>query len=429
MQTVLAYEESRDALQRRDSVWVSGAIAVAHFVQSRALRSWLLQQRLELGKGLFANVGSRWLAHARRGGGGRLFPTVDLSWSPEAILAGAELRVRAAYAEGAGEDAAAAARLARVPYFFASSSVGRERSREAEFGIDLTVGHRLSLDATSFIQRTPNLLALEASPFGGFPSLYHPVEGRLENHGVELRASGELVESDAFRWRSALTFAALRNRVIRIGELPLRDGYVETAAGGPFGALVAQPFTWNRAQDQDTLPKPGEFVVGIERVVGTVLPTRQAALRSEFDVRPLGVTLAVALERLSGHRLVNTVAEAQCERRGTCAALQAQAPLADRVRAVAARHTSAENTFHESGAYTRLDELAIRWRLPVRWAESLGSVATLSLEGRNLVTWTSFRGLDPEVATARALTDASTQIGQPLPRTLSLRLDVSPRSR
>jgi hypothetical protein len=48
-----------------------------------------------------------------------------------------------------------------------------------------------------------------------------------------------------------------------------------------------------------------------------------------------------------------------------------------------------------------------------------------TVAGRNLVTWTAFRGLDPETSymgtTAFAFGD---QFTQPLPRTVTTRLDV-----
>jgi hypothetical protein len=73
-----------------------------------------------------------------------------------------------------------------------------------------------------------------------------------------------------------------------------------------------------------------------------------------------------------------------------------------------------------------LAEAAIRWRLPARVATLTGAGATLSLEARNLATWTGFGGLDPEVSTARVLPLPGIAFGQPLPRVFSLWLDVGP---
>jgi hypothetical protein len=55
----------------------------------------------------------------------------------------------------------------------------------------------------------------------------------------------------------------------------------------------------------------------------------------------------------------------------------------------------------------------------------LGAAVELSLSGRNLATWTSYPGLDPEVNSAGPTGFAALELGAlPLPRTWTARLDV-----
>jgi hypothetical protein len=48
-------------------------------------------------------------------------------------------------------------------------------------------------------------------------------------------------------------------------------------------------------------------------------------------------------------------------------------------------------------SFVKLREVAVSYELPTVWARRIGaSRALVSLAGRNLHTWTSFKGLDPE---------------------------------
>ena len=51
----------------------------------------------------------------------------------------------------------------------------------------------------------------------------------------------------------------------------------------------------------------------------------------------------------------------------------------------------------EKASFFRLSELSVAYSLPSQWLRGIGaSSARISLAGRNLHTWTSYRGIDPE---------------------------------
>jgi TonB-linked SusC/RagA family outer membrane protein len=59
------------------------------------------------------------------------------------------------------------------------------------------------------------------------------------------------------------------------------------------------------------------------------------------------------------------------------------------------------NTYVQDGSFVKLRELTLSYDLPLQWFRFAGpsiSSATLSISGRNLVTWTKYPGLDPEVS-------------------------------
>ena len=79
------------------------------------------------------------------------------------------------------------------------------------------------------------------------------------------------------------------------------------------------------------------------------------------------------------------------------------------------------DAFRYRGDFVRLREVSLSAPLPRRWSPVGGARGSrVTLAGRNLASWTSFNGLDAEVATA-----GSSQFVQPLLRSFAVRLDVS----
>src|SRR5439155_17236480 len=53
--------------------------------------------------------------------------------------------------------------------------------------------------------------------------------------------------------------------------------------------------------------------------------------------------------------------------------------------------------FVESASFFRLSELSLSYQLPAQWLRRAGiTSARLGVAGRNLHTWTKYKGLDPE---------------------------------
>ena len=54
----------------------------------------------------------------------------------------------------------------------------------------------------------------------------------------------------------------------------------------------------------------------------------------------------------------------------------------------------------EDASFVKLREVSVAWNAPEKWVKDALSIATLrvSVSGRNLKTWTSYSGLDPEVS-------------------------------
>jgi hypothetical protein len=65
-----------------------------------------------------------------------------------------------------------------------------------------------------------------------------------------------------------------------------------------------------------------------------------------------------------------------------------------------------QDPYFEDGSFVKLRELSATYTLPEQWLRSRTSI---TLSGRELYTWTKFRGLDPEANGFNAATTANIQ--------------------
>jgi hypothetical protein len=53
--------------------------------------------------------------------------------------------------------------------------------------------------------------------------------------------------------------------------------------------------------------------------------------------------------------------------------------------------------FYQPGAFTKLREISLSYQIPARLATRMrANTGSIVLSGRNLKTWTKYRGVDPE---------------------------------
>jgi hypothetical protein len=138
-----------------------------------------------------------------------------------------------------------------------------------------------------------------------------------------------------------------------------------------------------------------------------------------------GVRASLLMEYRAGNQLLNQTEELRCQER-LCAGVSTTAPLADQAAAQAAALGLAA-PFVSDGAFFKVRELSISIAAPASWTRTFGCRgAMLTLAGRNLLTWTSYRGLDPEVSsTGAAGLGVYDLFTQPPVRTVAARVDLA----
>src|SRR5258705_6816061 len=127
-------------------------------------------------------------------------------------------------------------------------NLGPERTREIELGFDAgAFDDRLSFELTAFRARTLSaLIGVTYPPSDGFTRTQLENVGTLENRGVEMQLSGDIIRRSAFEWSGRVSYTKMSNnadslggRIIGMGSsVYVREGYPVPSY---FGNKVTNP--------------------------------------------------------------------------------------------------------------------------------------------------------------------------------------------
>ncbi|MDQ2929328.1 MAG: SusC/RagA family TonB-linked outer membrane protein [Gemmatimonadota bacterium] len=263
-----------------------------------------------------------------------------------------------------------------------------EREKEIEGGVDFgLLQNRVAFSVTAYQKNNSDLLLQQAlAPSTGFTTRIFN-GGEIRNRGVEATLSGNPLQSKSFNWNSHLTFSLNRGTV-----LSLPDGVPAFRPPNSFGFGYGGGYIEvgkSPSQVRGTVDSSGTNVL---RQVGDFQPRFNMGWSNEVNVGP--IRLYGLLDWRNGGTVVN-VSQNVYDELGTAADSAASAAR------VAAFH-SGLSVYAQDGSFLKLREVSVSFLLPANLVHSVfgdrvdGVRAELS--GRNLVTWTHYKGLDPEVS-------------------------------
>jgi hypothetical protein len=347
------------------------------------------------------------------------FPSANVSWAaPIATHGVSGVQLRAAYAEAAG----ATEPLGALIFASAPGSLPpppkMERTKEQEVGADATLAGSATVSLTAFRARSIDLWVRSFSPI---PTAVQSAE--MSNSGVEALLAAPLIDTRQFGWTGSLSLAVFHNEVTRMTTPSLYTTNGPIVQGYAFGGLWATSYTYADA-NHDGIIAPNELRLGAFGYLGPPLPTFESAFATEVRL-PGHVTVSATVDFRAENRVWNYTEAFRCLS-GICRGSQdPTAPLDAQAAAVATRLTGGATfaAYAQDARFTRLREIAVRWSIPTSIA--VGTRAELTIAGRNLVTWTNYRGLDPEISYQDpGILPRKELADLPLPRELVVRLDV-----
>ena len=144
------------------------------------------------------------------------------------------------------------------------------------------------------------------------------------------------------------------------------------------------------------------------------------------DVRlPGHVSVSATLDYRTGNRVWNYTEALRCDGQKCRGSEEPTAPLDVQAAAVANQLAPDEAGYYQDASFAKLRDVGLRWTIPGSVTAVIGTRADLTIAGRNLATWTKYRGLDPEVSHQPPYILPRQELATlPLPREFIVRLDV-----
>jgi TonB-linked SusC/RagA family outer membrane protein len=334
------------------------------------------------------------------------------------------LRLRAAYGESGRQPAAFAAlrtfaaatgpngASAVTPASLGNPDLRPERGKEIELGFEAGFFNRLTLDFTYFNKRTlDQVVSQPVAPSSGFPGSQFRNLGRVDNSGIELSATYRVITRKSLSWDINGNLATNGDRIRDLGGIqnvvanPGNANIVGYPIGGVWAKRVVSADrnpTTNLAANVLCDGGEGKPAIACAQApfvyLGTPTPKLTGAIGSTLNVGERLRVYALGDFR-RGNLVQNAVEQLRCT--GGAGAQLCRANyfplefspvyLAGAVTTAAAQGITAE--YFQDASFFKLREVSATYTMPQSWLKGRTSV---TLAGRNLMTWTKYRGLDPE---------------------------------
>jgi TonB-dependent starch-binding outer membrane protein SusC len=321
-----------------------------------------------------------------------------------------------------------------------------EETTQANIGLDFAVfNNRVVFNFDAYEKKTDDLL-LARSLVGssGFTSITENI-GSIENRGLEFALTTYNVDSNTpggFTWNTNFNIAFNRNKVTKLNDgTPFAAGFANwVEEGQPLGAFrgyrvgsifqsqaeidaldaAARAATGNPgARYQSALTRPGDIMFkdlngdGIinsedQEILGSAQPKYTGGITNNLGYK--GFDLSFFFQFVQGNEIYNNTRAFSEGMNGvfgqTSAVLNRWTPEntnTDMPRAVYGDPNNNRRTsdrWIEDGSYMRLKNLQLGYNLPSSLIERAKMrSARVFVQSQNLITFTNYSGLDPEVNT------------------------------
>jgi hypothetical protein len=355
-----------------------------------------------------------------------------------------------------------------------------ERTAQLDLGMDIGLfDNRISFTADYYRKRTNDLLldaTLAAST--GYGTAYKNI-GAVSNRGFEFTLNTVNIETQHFNWSSGFNIAFNRNRVeelnydqssltTRVGswssnfnaspyialpgkQVALFYGYIfdglyqyEDFDQLLNGTYVLKPTVQNNGEDASTIQpgfikykdinEDGVINANDQTIIGNPIPVHIGGFSNNFRYKQFDLNIffqwSYGNELLNANKIVFEGAErranvnmlAEYANRWTSDNTSSMLPVAG---GYGPNFYSTRNI--EDGSFLRLKTVALGYNLPSAALKQLKiKEVRIYTSAQNLVTWTNYSGLNPEVSVRNsALTPGFDWSAYPQSRTITLGLNVT----
>jgi len=292
-----------------------------------------------------------------------------------------------------------------------------ETSAQLNLGIDLGLfNNRVSITLDAYNKQTKDLLLSRPLPTSSGFSVITENVGEVENKGIELALSTDNLAGSEFTWTTRLNLSANRNKVLKLyNKQPIDDlgrGSNRIEEGEPIGIFYSYEWLGVDPSTGDVVYADknfdGQITTADRTKVGNPHPKFIGGITNTFGYK--GIDLSIFFQGSYGNDMFNgsrlfleslqggdnqlAIVNRRWQKPGDITPIPDA--TSDPVRAASNKRVSSR--FIEDGSYLRLKNLTLGYSINKQWLESKRIAAfRVYFSGQNLLTFTNYSGLDPEV--------------------------------
>ena len=307
-----------------------------------------------------------------------------------------------------------------TPITLDNPSLKWETTNQTDIGLDASfLNSRLTIAADYYAKKTIGLLLDSRVPYSsGYAKVLRNL-GDLQNKGFEFELSSRNFVQD-FKWNTTLTFGLNRNKVLNIDGGTYYDGDIdgrgnstiakEGLALGTFWGYVAKGVN---PETGDMIYQMADPNAGLQTsdmaVIGNATPKFSYGMTNDFSYK--NFNLSFFLQGVQGNDILNATriyTEGMWEPRNQSATVlhrwsptnkNSTIPRPDLNTTEDNYNTKISSRFVEKGSYLRLKSLTLGYTIPKQVLEKWKiNKLRFYVTGENLLTFTKYSGLDPEVS-------------------------------
>lgn len=308
-----------------------------------------------------------------------------------------------------------------------------EKTAQTDIGLDVGLfNNRLRLTADYYRKETTDLLYdVAITGVSGYNTMLKNI-GSMENTGYEFSLESDNLDG-SFRWTTTFNISFNQNKVLELGGEPYKemaegDGHLKTGSvrrlivGQPVGIFYGYRFDGifqNEEETKQQTSSASPIGIGLRRykdlngdgkvdaandreILGDANPDFFGGLANNFSYK--GFELNIFLQYNYGNEIFNMNA---VELETPTGGQNAYRELLNRwtpsnpsdiyPKATTNRNVLISDRFVEDGSYLKLKTVSLSYGFPNIKIKHIQGIR-LYVTGQNLLTWTKYRGYDPEVS-------------------------------
>ncbi|OLE39093.1 MAG: hypothetical protein AUG00_03515 [Candidatus Rokubacteria bacterium 13_1_20CM_2_70_7] len=316
---------------------------------------------------------------------------------------------------------------------FGNNTLKPERSAEFEGGFDAGLFHdAVRLELTYYDKKTHDALVNRPlPPSNGINQNRFENIGSVQNRGVEGLLSVTKDVAPGVGVDASLSVARNTNKLVKLGVPTIVNGEIRQVEGYPLFGFWDRPIlAFNDANNNGIIEVSEVTVDTAFRFLGSSIPKTSISLNAGVTLFHNRVRVGGQLDYRGDWKAYNFTERFRCVGVAfNCSAVNnPNAPLAEQARAVAAGSSTlrfSQAGYVVDGTFLKLREASVTYYAPEVWAHALRATSMqISLTGRNLLKWTNYDGIDPELNGNGQSDFANDFLTAPPIRTLAVRVSL-----